>query len=137
MLANASGGSIVNITSVHATGGRAGNTAYAATKGAIVAFTRSLAVELAGNGIRVNAVGPGVVEVPRYADIPGYTTSMGDAVVPMGRVGTPADIAGAVAFLASESASWITGQVLYVDGGTSARLSITWPHESLPTDPGR
>lgn len=120
------GSSIVNITSVHGGGGFPGHAAYAATKGAIIAFTRTLAIDLAPQKIRVNAIGPGVIEVPRYFDDPTYTTSNGDTMVPWGRVGTPADIASVVAFLASDAAEFITGQTLYVDGGTNARMGLNW-----------
>src|SRR5439155_4917058 len=112
-------GSILNITSVHGGGGFPRHAAYAATKGAIIAFTRELAIELAPEHIRVNAIGPGVVEVPRYFDDPSYTTEFGDSLVPWGRVGTPADIGSAAAFLVSDAADFVTGQVLYVDGGTN------------------
>lgn len=127
-------GSIVNITSVHAKAGRANNSAYAATKGAIVSFTQALAVELAGQGIRVNAIGPGVIEVPRYSEIPGYTTAIGDSRVPIGRVGKPADVANAVVFFASDAADFITGQVLYVDGGTTAKMALSWPYDETTSD---
>ncbi|GCE13704.1 SDR family NAD(P)-dependent oxidoreductase [Tengunoibacter tsumagoiensis] len=119
-------GSIVNITSVHGAAGFPRHSAYAATKGAIIAFTRELAVELAGQHIRVNAVGPGLIEVPRYFDIPGYTNEFGGSLVPYGRAGQPQDIAPAVAFLASDAADFITGQVLYIDGGTTAKMALDW-----------
>ena len=82
-----------------------------------IGFTRSLAIELAPRHVRVNAIGPGVIEVPRYFEMPGYTTDFGHTLIPWGRVGNPMDIAPAVAFLAGDGAEFITGQTLYVDGG--------------------
>jgi NAD(P)-dependent dehydrogenase (short-subunit alcohol dehydrogenase family) len=119
-------GAIVNLSSIHAFAGAAGFTAYACTKGAIVSFTKQLAIELAPKGVRVNAIAPGLIEVPRYFDIPGYTTEQGDRMVPIGRIGKPADVADSVLFLASDAASFITGAVLSVDGGTHAGMALDW-----------
>lgn len=126
------GGVIVNITSIHGAAGFPRHAAYAATKGAIIAFTRELAIELAPRRIRVNAIGPGLIEVPRYFDVPDYTTELGGSMVPWGRVGTPSDVGPAAAFLASDAAEFITGQVLYVDGGTNARMGLWWDQGSMP-----
>jgi NAD(P)-dependent dehydrogenase (short-subunit alcohol dehydrogenase family) len=119
-------GSIVNISSIHGHGGFPHHAAYAATKGAVDAFTRQLAVELAESAIRVNAVAPGLIEVPRYFQIPDYTTEFGGTLVPLGRIGSPPDVARAVAFFASDSSDFVTGQTVYVDGGTSARMGLWW-----------
>ena len=89
-------------------------------------FTKSLAIELAPRRIRVNAIGPGVVEVPRYAFMPNYTRDVGNRSVPLGRVGTPEDIGSAAAFLVSDAASWVTGDIMYVDGGTTARMGLSF-----------
>lgn len=113
------GGAIVNLTSVLAELGGAGRGIYPASKAALVALTKQMAIEYAPRHIRVNAVGPGLILTdgtePEFAD-PGLRRAIGEAM-PLGRLGDPADVAEAVAFLASAQAGYITGQVLYVDGG--------------------
>jgi NAD(P)-dependent dehydrogenase (short-subunit alcohol dehydrogenase family) len=96
--------------------------AYDSSKGALNVFTQSLALELAPHGIRVNAVAPGATNRDAHGDAI-EASSLTQPYVPLGRRGTPAEIAAAVAFLASDQASYITGQILRVDGGATAQLS--------------
>ena len=120
-LEKASDPAIVNITSVHAFEGMPEHAVYAATKGAIVAYTRVLAIELAPRGIRVNAVAPGAVLVPsHYQAIPDYDPEAMGRLIPCGFEGEPVDVAKVVAFVASPEARYIVGQTLIVDGGTTS-----------------
>ena len=119
------GGSVINLASVHSHAGVPDYAVYAATKGAVAALTRHLAVELAPQKVRVNAIAPGLIEVPRYhEDIPDYNPAIFAATVPWGRLGEPADIGKVAAFLASDGADFVTGQTIYVDGGTTAYMSF-------------
>jgi 3-oxoacyl-[acyl-carrier protein] reductase len=110
-------GSIIAISSIAAERGGRGHVNYAAAKGGINALTRSLAVELAPRGIRVNAVAPGVILTDMSKRIRNLATDEILAQIPLRRFGEPIDVARAVRFLASEEASYITGEVLHVSGG--------------------
>lgn len=122
LMARKGGGSIVNIASVTAVAGSPGQVAYSSTKGAIISMTRSAAKELASQGIRVNAVAPGIIKTERFAEL--YEESA-DKInkrierIALGRLGTPEDVAHACSFLASDRASYISGHILGVDGCAS------------------
>lgn len=128
------GGAIVNVSSVHAVATSANIAAYAASKGALLALTRALAIELAPDNIRVNAVLPGAVDTPMLhaglsrghvegANLDALMADLSRRTV-MGRIGQPAEIGQTILFLAEpERSSFITGQALVVDGGATARLS--------------
>ncbi len=121
------GGSLVNMSSVHGAAGFVGHSVYAGTKGAINAFSRELAVELCPAHIRVNVVAPGSIEVPSYfTNDPNYTRELGNSMVPWGRVGFPEDIGFLAAYLMSDASEFMTGHVLYIDGGLTAKMAIPY-----------
>jgi len=110
-------GRIVNVTSVVGITGNAGQANYAASKGGVIAFTRSAAKELASRGITVNCVAPGLIRTDMTASLPAEARRAMVGRIPLGREGEAADVVGPVLFLCSPAAGYVTGQVLVVDGG--------------------
>ncbi|MDQ3068913.1 MAG: 3-oxoacyl-ACP reductase FabG [Acidobacteriota bacterium] len=110
-------GRIINITSVVGQSGNAGQANYAASKAGLIGFTKALAQEVASRNVTVNAVAPGLIETDMTKALTGDAQAAWADKIPLGRLGTPEDIAAAVCFLASDEASYITGHVLAVNGG--------------------
>ena len=122
LMARNGGGCFVNMASITGVVGSPGQVAYAASKGAVIALTKSAAKELAPQHIRVNAVAPGIIETERFKELyesDGEKIEQRIGRIALGRLGTPQDVADAVSFLASDRASYISGQILGVDGCAS------------------
>lgn len=130
------GGAIVNVASAQATASQRNVVAYTASKGAIVAMTRAMAVDYAPDGIRVNSLSPGSVDTPmlrqsaREAGDEDTVIAQWGANHPLGRVGTPAEVAGAILFLASPLSGFVTGTELRVDGGLLAAVAVAAPERA-------
>lgn len=110
-------GRIINLSSVVGESGNAGQAVYSASKAALIGLTKTLAREYASRGVTVNAVAPGYIETEMTSDLPEKAKAAIVEQTPLGRVGSPEEVAAAILFLASEEASYITGQVLRVNGG--------------------
>ena len=110
-------GCIINIASIVGVTGNAGQANYVASKAGIIGFTKAIAKELAPRGIRVNAVAPGYIETDMTESLPEDIQKSMLGQIPLGRAGRPEDVAGVVAFLASDRADYITGQVIHISGG--------------------
>jgi glucose 1-dehydrogenase/3-oxoacyl-[acyl-carrier protein] reductase len=124
MIRQGDGGKVVNLSSVHGFAAVPNHAHYEASKGGINLFTKACAIELAPHGIQVNAIAPGAIEVERYATFPNYSREETGQRIPAGRVGFPSDVGPLAAFLASPGADYITGQIIWVDGGMTSRLGV-------------
>jgi 3-oxoacyl-[acyl-carrier protein] reductase len=144
MRAGGRGGSIVNLTTIEAHRAAPNFAVYSAAKAGVAHFARSLALEVAPDGIRVNNVAPDITPTPNLGELSSGSSSLGDPVgarvaIPMGRVGVPADVSACVVFLASGLSSYVTGTTLHPDGGTFASAGwFNWPDigylNALPQD---
>jgi 3-oxoacyl-[acyl-carrier protein] reductase len=144
MRAGGRGGSIVNLTTIEAHRAAPNFAVYSAAKAGVAHFARSLALEVAPDGIRVNNVAPDITPTPNLGELSSGSSSLGDpagarVAIPMGRVGVPADVSACVVFLASGLASYVTGTTLHPDGGTFASAGwFNWPDigylNALPQD---
>ena len=110
-------GRIINISSIVGATGNAGQANYAAAKAGLVGMTKALAQEVASRGVTVNVVAPGFIETPMTAVLNEAQRAKVSGAIPLGRLGQPADVAAAVAYLASDEAAWVTGATLHVNGG--------------------
>ena len=117
LMLRAKKGSIVNISSTAGLDGNSGKSAYGASKAAVIAMTKSIAAELGNQGIRANSIAPGITETEMLSTMPGYIVEEVKNNVDLKRIGKPEDIADTAAFLLSDLSSYITGQVIRVDGG--------------------
>ncbi|MBI3997682.1 MAG: 3-oxoacyl-ACP reductase FabG [Armatimonadetes bacterium] len=120
-LAASDQGRIINVASIAGVAGSAGQANYSAAKAGLIGLTEVLAVELAPRGVTVNAVAPGAIDAGIVAGLPDEARRRLISVIPMGRMGTPEEVAGVVTFLASPAAGFITGQTIIIDGGVTIR----------------
>lgn len=117
-------GAVINLSSIHGIAALPGHSVYAGTKGAIIAMTRELAIELAPRGVRVNAIAPGAVPVENHRKLGAVDETGGSPGIPIGFAGAPIDVARLAVFLASDAARYIVGQTIVIDGGTTSWMSF-------------